>query len=227
MKCARFYNVLNWILGLLLCSLGVCLCAKADFGMSTLSAPAYILHLFISQFVPWYTHGMSEYVLQAVLLLITALICWKFKAKWLLSFGCSVITGFTIDLFYIILGGTQIYPSLAGRIIAYIIGTLLIAFAVACYFRTDFPIATYELSVKAIADYRHWKIDKEKLINDLVFLGVGLGLSFIFFGKLKGIGIGTVISALVNAPLIKLFGKWIDVWQKPDKNPTSEMKENE
>ena len=64
-------NVINWILGITRCCFGVCLCTKADFGLSMIAAPPYIIHCFIRDFFSWYTQGMSEYVWETVLIGIT------------------------------------------------------------------------------------------------------------------------------------------------------------
>ena len=69
MKTRRvFYTELAYLLGILTLTLGTALMERANFGMSMVVAPAYILHLKLSQIFPWYSFGVSEYVLQAVVL---------------------------------------------------------------------------------------------------------------------------------------------------------------
>ena len=43
-------NEIAWVLGIVLCALGVALCTKADFGLSMIAAPAYIIHVGMSRF---------------------------------------------------------------------------------------------------------------------------------------------------------------------------------
>ena len=65
-----FYTELAYILGIVVLALGTAFMERADLGMSMVVAPAYLLHLKISEIFPAYTFGMSEYVLQAVVLLL-------------------------------------------------------------------------------------------------------------------------------------------------------------
>ena len=49
-----------------------------------------------------------------------------------------------------------------------------------------------------------------KWVYDGISFALALVLSFVLFGNLEGIGIGTVISVLCNAPLISLAAKILD-----------------
>lgn len=42
------------------------------------------------------------------------------------------------------------------------------------------------------------------LINSF---GIAAALSLLFFGRLQGVGLGTVVSALIVGPLVSLFGR--------------------
>jgi len=53
--------VVSWIIAMLLCPLGICLCTKSGFGVSMVEAPVYVLHLKLSQIWSWYSFGTSEY----------------------------------------------------------------------------------------------------------------------------------------------------------------------
>ena len=87
---------MSWAIGTFLCAFGVALCAKADLGLSMVAAPAYILHVAISRVLPWYTHGTSEYLWQAFLLLLTCIIVRKFRPRYLLSFLSAFLSGWEI-----------------------------------------------------------------------------------------------------------------------------------
>ena len=83
-----FFAEWAYVFGILALALGTALMEHANFGMSMVVAPAYLLHLKISQFFPAYTFGMSEYVLQAVLLIaIIAAECGNQKALNLVLLG--------------------------------------------------------------------------------------------------------------------------------------------
>ena len=70
MKQKVFYTELAYVLGLVIMAFAAAFTEKADFGMSMVVAPAYILHLKLSEFWPWFSFGVAEYVFQGVLVII-------------------------------------------------------------------------------------------------------------------------------------------------------------
>lgn len=211
---SKVKNTVNWVLGICLCCLGVCLCTKADFGLSMIAAPPYIIHCFFRDTFSWYTQGTSEYLWQTLLVIITCIAVRKIRLKYFLSFLTAILSGFVIDGWFLLLGGNGVYASMPMRIAAFAGGSLIISLAVAFVFRTTLPPQAYELIVSEIAD--KFKLDKSKtkLVNDILMLAVAVILSRALTHSWTGIGIGTVIATFANAPLIKLFGKLIDKIEK-------------
>ena len=97
MKKTVFYTELAFFVGLALLAFGTALTAYGDVGISMVVAPAFILHLYVSQFLPWFTFGVAEYVLQAVVLLTLILVLRKVKWTYFLSFGATLLYGFALD----------------------------------------------------------------------------------------------------------------------------------
>ncbi len=206
----RRMNEIAWVLGVILCSLGVSLCTKAGFGLSMIAAPAYIIHIKMETILTWYTQGVSEYIFQGVLLIVMCLAVRKIKFRYLLSFLTAFISGLFIDGWLWILGGNAVYDTTMVRIIAFIIGELITTLAVAFYFRTSMPLQIYELFVKEVAVKYGFPIDRVKHTYDICALVLSIALAYILNNSFQGIGIGTLIITLVNAPLIKMFGILID-----------------
>lgn len=212
MKKLQKMNEAAWLLGVLLCALGVALATKANFGLSMIAAPPYIIHIFMENFFPWYSQGTSEYIWQGVLLLVMCIIVRRFRVKYLLTFVCAVIFGLAVDGFLWLLGGSAVYATLAARIIAFIVSEIITAVAIACYFRTDLPLPVYELVASEIAKCYSLNMNKVKQANDLIMLALSLILAFVLNRSFAGIGIGTIIITLVNASLIALAGKILDTY---------------
>lgn len=210
MKRKQTFNILNWALGTLLCTLGVAFCTKADFGLSMIAAPPYILHVFLRDFYPWYTQGTSEYCFQALTLIVTCLIIRQFRPKYLLSFVSSVISGLTLDGWLFVLGGNGVYASLGIRILTFVIGSALISLGVAFFFRTTLPIQIPELAVSEIAHRYGFDQSKTKLIYDCIMLAVAVTLTLTLTHGWTGVGIGTILVTFINAPMIAFFCKIID-----------------
>ncbi|MBQ4598976.1 MAG: hypothetical protein IJB19_03605 [Clostridia bacterium] len=212
MKKLQKMNEAAWLLGVLLCALGVALATKANFGLSMIAAPPYIIHIFMENFFPWYSQGTSEYIWQGVLLLAMCIIVRRFRVKYLLTFVCAVIFGLAVYGFLWLLGGSAAYATLAARIAAFCISEVITAVAIACYFRTDLPLPVYELVVSEIAKCYSLNMNKVKQANDLIMLALSLILAFVLNRSFAGIGIGTIIITLVNASLIALAGKILDTY---------------
>ena len=97
MKKIGLYEELAYVLGLMLLGFGTAFMEKSDFGLSMIVAPAYILHVKISEYLPFFSFGMSGYVLQTFLLIVLCLIIRRFKLRYLMSFATAVIYGFVLD----------------------------------------------------------------------------------------------------------------------------------
>ena len=64
-----FRTELACVFGIVFVAWGVILMEKADFGVSMVVAPGYLLYRWLSPVWSFVTFGMAEYCLQAVLLL--------------------------------------------------------------------------------------------------------------------------------------------------------------
>ena len=199
-----------WFIGTFLCAFGVVLCTKASFGLSMMAAPPYIIHLTLIKYLPWYTQGTSSYLFEGSLLLVMCVLIRRFRLKFLLSFLSGVISGIALDLWLWVMGGNGLFPTMTMRVIGFGSGILCISLSVAFMFNAYLPPQIPELLVMEVA--KHFKVEptRIKLILDISCVVLSFALSFLLTGKLTGIGVGTVIIAFANAPLIKLWGKLID-----------------
>ncbi len=200
-----------WLLGIVLCSLGVSLSVKSGLGVSMIVAPAEVLYVKISQTLPWFTLGMAEYTLQGVLVVLTAIVLRRFKLKYPLCFLTAVIHGFAVDTWRSIIGAEMAQTALEKGLYC-AGGALITAFAIALMLRTYLPQEVFELVVKEIAQKYSFSMNKVKWVYDISSLLLGIILMLVL---LKGfsfeiIGIGTLILTFVNAPLIALFGRLLD-----------------
>ncbi len=206
-----FYTELSYALGLAILAAATALMEKADFGMSMVVAPAYILHRAVVKHVPFFSFGMSEYVFQAVLLAILSLVMKRFRRGYLFSFATAVIYGFLLDG-AMILAGLIPFSGIAWRCAYYTAGIIVCSAGVALLFHTYLPPEAYELFVKEIAGKAHADIGRTKTVYDIASCLLGIALSFLFFGfgHFEGVKAGTVLCALVNGTLIGLFSRALD-----------------
>lgn len=79
MKRRTFYTELAYILGLIVLAFSAALMEASDLGVSMIVAPAYLLHLKLSQTFAFFTFGMAEYTLQAALLIVMVVVLGRFR----------------------------------------------------------------------------------------------------------------------------------------------------
>ncbi len=97
-----FSTELAYVFGIVFVAWGVVLMEKADFGVSMVVAPAYLLYRWLSPAWSFVTFGMAEYCLQAVLLLAMCLLLRRFRVSYLFSFVTAVVYGFVLDAFMLL-----------------------------------------------------------------------------------------------------------------------------
>ena len=97
-----FSTELVYVFGIVFVAWGVVLMEKADFGVSMVVAPAYLLYRWLSPAWSVVTFGMAEYCLQAVLLLAMCLLLRRFRVSYLFSFVTAVVYSFVLDAFMVL-----------------------------------------------------------------------------------------------------------------------------
>lgn len=203
-----------YIVGLALLAFATAMMERADFGMSMVVAPAYLVYRVLSPTLPFFTFGMAEYLLQGLLLVGMMLILRRFRLSYLFSFVTAVLYGFLLD------GGVWLIALMpeawAGqwwmRLLLYGVGMGLCALAVAMLFRTYLSPEVYELLVKEVAGKYGKKVERVKLIYDCISCAVALGMSIAWFGfgNFVGVKVGTILCAFLNGPMIGAWGRLLD-----------------
>ena len=206
-----FYSELAYVVGIVTLALGTVFMERADFGVSMVVAPAYLLYLKLSGIFPWFTFGMAEYSLQAVLLIAMCIVLRRFRIGYLFSFVTAVFYGVILDLLMLI-GSMLPKDILALRFVYYAVGVFLCSVGVAFLFRTYIAPEVYELLVKELSAKYGWNIHKVKTVYDCASCLVGVILSFAFFGlwHFEGVKWGTILCALINGFLIGRIGTVLD-----------------
>ena len=219
MKKRIFYTELAYFLGLLILAVGTAFMERANFGVSMVVAPAYLLHLKISEILPFFSFGMAEYTLQALILVLIMVILRKVKLSYFFSFVTAVIYGFMLDGSIAAVSWIP-WSGLASNIFFYLAGMLLCSIGVSLLFHTYLSPEAYELFVKEVSSKFHIDIHKCKKVYDCASCLLAIVLSFAFFGlwHFEGVKWGTIVCALVNGSIIGLCTKALEkIWTFEDK----------
>lgn len=212
MKKITFYSEVCYLMGVVLLSLSIAMLPAAGFGLSMLAAPAFL----ISEKLAAISFGQADYIVEGVLLLLFCLLMKRAKLLYFASFITCLFFGAMLDLWRAILpmlnpeitapGSMELWVRLALFAGAVVIG----AFAIALMFRTYLYPQMYELFVKGVSEKFHLNRERFKFVFDGAFLLLSVGMSLALFGKIYGIGIGTVLLVVCNSLLIGWFGKLFD-----------------
>lgn len=201
-----------FFIAIYLMALSVSMCASADFGVSMIVAPAYIISLKF----PFLTFGQWEYVFQGVLFVAFCVLMKKFRLAYLFSFLSVVVYGLVLDLFRAVIPVFNPAVFAPGtlplwiRILLFASGTLVTAFAVALFRQTYLYPQVYDFFVIGLTARYRLPFTKFKTIFDMSFLALGVILSLALFQGFRGIGVGTLITAVLNGFLISIIFKWLD-----------------
>ncbi len=198
-----------FIFALIIDAIAIDILTFASLGISTMTSLAYV----ISQIVDGLTLGTTNTIVQTFLLVLLMILTKKFNPNYVLSFVVGAIFGILIDLFDPIICLLP-NPNVITQVIYFMIGWLLMSFAVALFVISDMPAMPFDAFTKDFTAFEHSNFKKIKTGVDLVFVIVSVTLSLIFLHKIVGIGVGTLIMALFTG---EIEGKILDyIKQKYD-----------
>lgn len=206
-----FHTETAYVLGIIIMAMGCAFMTKADFGLSMVVAPAYLLSLKLSEFSSFFTFGVCEYLFQGFLLVLMMAVLRRFKLSYFFSFVTAVIYGYTLNLFLFLI---NLIPDgiLPLRIVFYLLGMVSCSIAVALMIHTYIAPEVYELIVKEVPTKFGWNLTVFKTVYDITSMVIAVIMSFCFFGMwhFEGVKWGTLICALVNGFLIGRISTFMD-----------------
>lgn len=218
---------LLWVFGVVFVALGVAICSKADLGVSLIAAPAFVVQEAIVFLSPVLTVGVTEYIIQGILLVIMCLVVGRWNWRYLLAFAVAVLYGYVLDFFLWLMQDVTL-TAVWQRWVMLLVGDMVTAFGVAGFFRTYMPLQVYELFVAELADRFQIPITKVKCAFDITLLVLSVVLAVTLFGdattfdwstigyaSFHSIGLGTIVTTLINSPLIALMGRLLDRFFEP------------
>ena len=196
------FGEFSWVVGLILLSLGTALAAKADFGVSMVVAPAYI----ISERTVL-TFGLAGWLYEGVVLALLCIAVRRFRVRFLLSFVTSAIYGLALDFWDLVVFSGFEAEALWLRIMLLCFSLICVSLGVTFFFMSYLPQQICDLFVKETCEKYKLNRNVFKWIFDLASFALAVILALILFGSAwgHGIGFGTVAATLFNGLLIALF----------------------
>lgn len=190
-------------LGMIFNSFANALLIKANFGLSALSSLPYVLSLAF----PIFSNGTWNAIVQSFWLIFTMIAIKKLKPSYLLSFVLAFIFGFLIDQFSgMMLGWSSLMPA---RILFFLTGFLILSVGISSFIICGLPLLPFDTVVRAFMMEKDMGVRKARTYFDLISIVLSTAISLVFMGRIAGVGIGTVISALLMGTFVSHITKWI------------------
>lgn len=212
MRKIKIYSEIIYIIALFGLPLAVAIFAAADFGVSMIVAPAYIMSLRF----PIFTFGQWDYIIQGFLFIAFCIAMKKFKIAYFVSFITCVIYGIILDMWRAVIPvlNPEITPpgsmDLWVRIVLFIVGELLTSFMVMLFFKSYIYPQVCDLFVKGIVWRYNLNQIKFKRVYDFCCLALSVVLSLMLFKGFVGIKWGTAVIALATGVIMGYFSKIYD-----------------
>ena len=191
---------LYFILGVAINSFGVAFITKSALGTSQISSVPYVLSLRF----PSVSFGMTTFFVNLLFILIQAVLLKKnFQTVQFLQVAVNVLFSVLIDVSMTLLSFFQ--PEAFGlRIVSLLAGCVILAVGISIEVAPDVLVVPGEGAVRAISQTTGLKFGSVKVYFDVSLIVIASALSFLFFGRLNGVGLGTVISALTVVKFVNI-----------------------
>ena len=195
-------------LGIFINSFGVAFVTKSDLGTSQISSVPYVLSLAF----PDYTFGMTTFIFNVLFIIIQIIILRRdFHPIQFLQVFANILFSFFIDVSMNWLAFFQPETFIA-KFISLIIGCMILAIGICIEVAPNVIVVPGEGVVRALAlaiaiKKPKVKFGTIKIYFDVTLIIIACILSFIFFGELNGIGLGTIVSALIVGRFINLVNR--------------------
>lgn len=187
--------------GVLLVAMGAALMKHGNFGMT----PFYAVSLALREATGMFTMGTWNTLFQVGLVLALVCIRRKVYPRYVLSFAVAAIASLILDGFNLL--AANLPGDTVTRVLSFGIGFLTLASGIATLAKCRLPVAPMNLFPRELAEIYHKEFRQFKLYSDIGCLLFTFAVSFLFAGRLVGVGIGTMI-AVFTGPLTGVIIHW-------------------
>lgn len=185
-------------------SFGVVLMLYSGSGISAISSVPFAF----SEVFPELSLGTWTYLFQGLLVLSLMVLRKRFVPQYLFSFVVGFVFGELLDIHEL---WVSILPNgLFWCVLYFVISYFLISFGIALSNRCRLPIIPTDLFPRELAQIISVSYPRIKISFDVSCLAITAGMTFLFLGHLKGLGIGTILAAFTMGKVVGILGGWLD-----------------
>lgn len=195
--------------GILINSFGIVLITKGALGTSQISSIPYVLSLQM----PSISFGMFSFIMNMVYIVLQALLLRRqFKPIQLLQIVVNVVFSASIDVFMAMLS-FYAPQQLFTRVLSAIAGCIVLAFGISVEVAPDLIMVPGEGIVAAISKVSGRRFGSVKVMFDVTLILIAALLSWLFFGNIVGVGVGTLLSAVSVGQFVNLINRHVPLLQ--------------
>lgn len=205
MKSKKIYRFVFYLIGLAILALGLILNTKSNFGVSPILSLAYALSSVSGISFAKVTFAYYIFFVMSEIILHTISKVNNLKVVLLKDLAQIIVTIIFTSLMNLFAQEISVPTSLAIRILFLILGVLFTG--IGCAITLDMYIVPNpgDGIVQAVADFIHKRVGITKNFFDLSCVILTCLISYIFAGKLIGVGIGTVVCVIGVGRTITFF----------------------
>ncbi|WP_407408829.1 YczE/YyaS/YitT family protein [Methanobrevibacter sp.] len=193
-----------YLISLFIISLGASLSIKANLGTSPLICIPYVSSLISNLSV-----GTTSFIFNILLIAIEIILLRKgFEKRQYLQIVIGTIFSVFID-FTLMLVNFINPTDYISQMIFLLISCVVMAFGVLLEIKTEVVFLPGDGFIVAISKVLKREFGKVKPYCDVSFVITAAILSFVFLGYLAGVREGTVISAIIIGPIVRIFKKYL------------------
>ena len=200
----KFNRYVIYLISLFIISLGASLSIKANLGTSPLICIPYVSSLIANLSV-----GTTSFIFSIILIAIQVILLRSgFERRQFLQIVIGTIFSLFIDVTLMLISFVNPADYIS-QVMVLLLSCVVMAFGVLLEVKTEVVFIPGDGFIVAIDKVLKREFGRVKPYCDVSFVIIAVILSIVFLGYLAGVREGTVISALIIGPIVRIFKKYV------------------
>ncbi|MBW3093339.1 YitT family protein [Bifidobacterium sp. 82T10] len=197
-------RIICFLAGLAVESFGIALITKSDLGTSPISSIAWVTTLRF----PWISFGITTFAVNVAFLLIEiALLRRDFHPVQYLQLAATFWFAAALDVSMRLL--TWFVPDAWwSQGVGLLLGCAILALGICMEVAPGLIMVPGEGVVNAFAIVTKVRFGTVKVCFDVSLVIIAGIMSFVFFGRIDGLGLGTVVAAVITGQIVNLINRF-------------------
>lgn len=189
-------------------ALGIVLIKQAGTGVS----PVSVIPSALSNIFPALTFGNTTILFQLFCFVLILLVQRKIDVKTILIIPLSIVFGYIIDLYMLILsiGGLSLWL----RYVFCLLGIAFTALGIVIIVGANLMLPAPDALMRSVSATFNKPLSKVKFAGDALWAVLAIVIELIFCGTVLSVWIGTILSVLLTGKLVGVFSKklpWLNL----------------